>query len=540
MNLVIGIYGYILIPIQLIVGLIDEITPPIFSEKVSQELPDSLIFTLKDSGHQIHMESSEEVSDKIFKFIHKYEKNYNWICICDVSIYRPEYFKTGKEGVPMSLFQLNNTCFNKKRYGTLFLTTIQWFVMMLTNAMVIPLSIAYLFQLDVNETSIFLSNTFLLVGLFSLLQAFFGHRLPIIEGPAGIWWGVIFITYSINTQLGLNRMDIGRGMELGLIIVGFCLLCMSFTQMINKISSLFTPLVNGIFMLIMPLSMSGVLLKGILGIDPVQSYKNITLIISLMVLLFLLILTKFKRVKWIHSFSLLIGLMVGWLVYYLLGFKKSFSMEPLFTHPTFFFWGYPELNWGILSISLVTGILMLSNIAVSIQSMLIVKQSKVSKKIYENTGKVTGLSYMLSGMCGTVGLLPLASSSSVVQLSGISSRLPFILASFIMLSLGFFRGLSNLVSSIPDPVIYIVLFVLFIQLIEIGFKFFNLIEMNNNNLFIISLSLMIGIGAMYIPYTFIQQFHPIVGNIIGNGLLISIIIAISLEQSFKLLKLKHK
>ncbi|WP_134698761.1 purine/pyrimidine permease [Ammoniphilus sp. YIM 78166] len=415
-------------------------------------------------------------------------------------------------------------------------TMLQWFVMMLLNAMVIPLSIAHLFHLTAQETSLFLSNTFFFVGLFSLIQVLFGHKLPIIDGPAGIWWGVIFITFQINSQLGMDKLLIGQGLELGFIAVGVYLYAMGICRLTGKISALFSPLVNGVFMLIMPFSMSGTLLKGMLGLDSATSFNGKIAVSSILLFVFILFISRLKRIKWISSFSLLIGIVMGWLLFLLLGFRENIVLEPLFSYPTLFFWGMPQLDWGILSVTFITGFIMLAHVTVSIQSMALVSKKEISSQVYDSTSKISGISYVLTGLSGVIGLLPLASSSSVVSLSGVFSRVPFILASILMISLGFFRGMSNILSSIPEPVIYTVLFILFIQLVEIGFKFFELIEMNSKQLFIISFSLLLGMGVMFLPPSFIQLFHPVVGNIVGNGLVVAILCSVLLEQSFNLSK----
>jgi xanthine/uracil permease len=420
---------------------------------------------------------------------------------------------------------------------TLF-TTLQWFVIMLMNGMVIPLSIAHLFNLNAHDTSVFLSNTFFLVGLVSLLQVLLGHKLPIIEGPAGMWWGVIYITFQINKELGIDKTLIGQGLELGFIVVGFFLYVIGMCHLAGKISKLFTPLVNGVFMLIMPFSMSGILLKGMLGLDSTNQFNGKVALSSLFLFVFIILISRVKRLKWLSSFSLLTGIILGSLLFLALGFYKNIVLKPLFSYPTLFFWGVPELNWGILSVTLVTGFIMLSNVVVSIQSMALVSKKELSSDVYDNTSKITGISYVFTGLSGMVGLLPLASSSSVVALSGTFSRIPFIMASLCMLSLGFFKGLSNIVGSIPEPIIYTVLLIIFVQLVEIGFKFFELIEMNSNQLFIISLSLMVGMGVMFLPYNFIQLLHPIVGNVVGNGLVVAILSSVLLEQSFNFLQKK--
>lgn len=62
----------ITMPVQLLVGLEDKVTPPVLTESVYRLLPERKMYTtLKDCGHQIHMEKPEEVAKIIHDFLYK-------------------------------------------------------------------------------------------------------------------------------------------------------------------------------------------------------------------------------------------------------------------------------------------------------------------------------------------------------------------------------------------------------------------------------------------------------------------------------------
>jgi xanthine/uracil permease len=43
-------------------------------------------------------------------------------------------------------------------------------------------------------------RTFILCGVTSILQALWGHRLPLMEGPAGLWFGVFCLILGIGIR----------------------------------------------------------------------------------------------------------------------------------------------------------------------------------------------------------------------------------------------------------------------------------------------------------------------------------------------------
>ncbi|MHC8522061.1 purine/pyrimidine permease [Rossellomorea sp. H39__3] len=75
----------------------------------------------------------------------------------------------------------------------LVLAAFQWMAFMIAGSIAAPIAIADLFQLSPAETAGFIQRTIFVLGAASLIQALIGHRLPINEGPAGLWWGVFSI-----------------------------------------------------------------------------------------------------------------------------------------------------------------------------------------------------------------------------------------------------------------------------------------------------------------------------------------------------------
>jgi hypothetical protein len=65
----------------------------------------------------------------------------------------------------------------------LVLSTFQWAMFILAGCVVAPLAIGQAYGMMPQELADFVQRTFFVLGIASLLQAFFGHRLPIMEGP---------------------------------------------------------------------------------------------------------------------------------------------------------------------------------------------------------------------------------------------------------------------------------------------------------------------------------------------------------------------
>ena len=79
----------------------------------------------------------------------------------------------------------------------------QWMAFMVAGSIVAPIAIANLFGLSPEESAGFVQRTMFILGAAGLLQGLFGHRLPINEGPAGLWWA--FVLYGGLAPLCFRR-----------------------------------------------------------------------------------------------------------------------------------------------------------------------------------------------------------------------------------------------------------------------------------------------------------------------------------------------
>ena len=79
---------------------------------------------------------------------------------------------------------------------------VQYLVYFLAGSAIMPVIIGAYLGLDQAEIAQMLQRTFLLSGGVSILQAILGHRYPIIDGPAGLWMGLLIILAETCTSFG--------------------------------------------------------------------------------------------------------------------------------------------------------------------------------------------------------------------------------------------------------------------------------------------------------------------------------------------------
>src|SRR5699024_10580278 len=128
-----------------------------------------------------------------------------------------------------------------------FFGSMQWAFFILANIVVIPVSIGFAFGLPLEDIATLLQRTFFVVGITSLLQGLFGHKLPLNESPAGLWWS-LFLIYAGASAGSLSETNtVLRSLELGILIAGGLFILLSALKLMNPIKRLFTPLVTGTY-----------------------------------------------------------------------------------------------------------------------------------------------------------------------------------------------------------------------------------------------------------------------------------------------------
>ena len=112
---------------------------------------------------------------------------------------------------------------------------------MIAGSIAAPIAIADIYHLSPVETSAFVERTIFVLGIAGLLQGIIGHRLPINEGPAGLWWGVFTIYAGFVGTLYTSNIETLRELSGGMLLSGVFFFYFSAFGLIQKLAKLFTP-----------------------------------------------------------------------------------------------------------------------------------------------------------------------------------------------------------------------------------------------------------------------------------------------------------
>ncbi|KEO81170.1 purine/pyrimidine permease [Tumebacillus flagellatus] len=416
------------------------------------------------------------------------------------------------------------------RGALLGLQSLQWMIFLLANTIAAPIVVGAAFDLPPSDVSSLVQRMLFVSGGVTLLQVFFGHRLPLLEGAAGMWWALFLTLAAVAT--GGDKGAVLQQLEMGLLAAGVVLVILSLLPIMARLRDLFTPLVTGVYLVLLVVSLTGSFFKGMLGVTRTGEIDGTVALLSLVVILLVLILSLKGRGLW-RSMGPLIGIATGWILFAVCGFipkETNADPTPIFALPKFFAWGAPVWDTGIVLTSVLTGLILISNVVASILVIARTLNVDVTADTYRRGLFGNGVGALLSGVLSCIGPVPLSVSAGFISTTGIRSKRPFWIGALLVFLSGLFPLVGNFFATLPSEVAYAALFVPFAQMMGFGIRDLMALVPSQRNLLVIGLSLMVGIGVMFLPPAAFASLAPWLRSVVANGLLVGLILCLLLEH----------
>jgi xanthine/uracil permease len=423
----------------------------------------------------------------------------------------------------------------KERTVETVVASLQWFIFLLANSIVLPIVIGQVYHMTVDQIAELLQRTFLVVGLSSLLSGWIGHRLPIADGPAGIWLGIFVLMGEIAVSGHSHPFQVLQLLEGGMLVTGGVLLVIGATGLMNYMLELFTPLVTGVYLMLLSLQLSGVFLKGMIGVgDSLGEIKAGRVIVSFAVFILVFILSVWGR-SFFKSYAVLIGILVGWLAFILVnGFEQKVpAVSSAVSFPKVFAWGRPKLDAGMVVSAVFVAFVLISNIIASIAAMQQVIDQKEERRRLNQAGMISGVNNLLSSLFSSVGVVPLSIAAGFVRMTGQSRMKPYMIGCVLLIVSSFLPAIYQALSLLPGPIAYAAMLVSFTQMFGIGLNSILKSPLDERRLTIVGMSLSLGTAIMFLPQSVFQGLPAIGQYVVSNGIMIGMLLALLLEHIWR-------
>ncbi len=377
-----------------------------------------------------------------------------------------------------------------------------------------------------DQETLYLQKLFFLTGAVLLAQLRWGHRFPLVSGPAAV------LLIGVVSSRGTPLPAASTSMFLG----GALLVLLAMTGLLGYVRKLFTARVVAVVLLLIVFTLAPTIRDLIIG-QPggVGPLGNIAFAVVLVFATFSL--ERFLPGAW-RSGALFFAIAGGSAGYFAL-FPPTFPGEALARSP----WlsnfvsdltVRPVIVPGVLVSFLICYLALAVNDIGSIQALNeMLDPAHKDRRI--NRGLLwTGLANMASGVFGVLGPVNYSLSPGVLASTRSASRRPLILAGVCVLALSPFPRLIGLMGCVPSVVVGGVLAAIMASQFSAGLSLALKGEPGEGISFrggvIIGLPVLLGNIIAFLPADVVSSAPEPLRPIVGNGFVVGVAVVLLLEH----------
>jgi xanthine/uracil permease len=373
---------------------------------------------------------------------------------------------------------------------------------------------------------LYLQKLFFLTGAALFIQLVWGHRLPLISGPAAV------LLVGIISSQGFEASAINSSMMIG----GLFIAILASTGMFSYFRKLFTAQVIAAVLLLIVFTLAPTISDLMMDLGSgIHPATNIAFSISLAFIMFLL----YRRLPGAWKMVLIICSMVfGSIVYFFL-FPETFNEDALARESWlgFFFRDFtlePVFEPGVVVSFLICYLALTVNDLGSIQSVNeMLSPAHPDRRI--NRGiVVTGIANLMSGFMGVIGPVNYSLSPGVLTSTRCASRYALFPAAIFLVLLSSFPRLIAVMGSVPSVVIGgIMVYIMAAQLsagLQIAIKDCRESGFSFEKGIVVGLPLLLGNIVAYFPAQVLDSIPTLLSPVLGNGFVVGVVTALLLEH----------
>ena len=409
-----------------------------------------------------------------------------------------------------------------------FLTTcligLQWAAILICSTIILGKVVGTLHYPEPLNQILYLQKVLFICALTLFSQIFWGHRLPLLPGPAA----VLFVGVIASQGFRLNTI------YTSIIIGGIFITFLGASGLLKYLRRFFTPNVIAVVLLLIAFTIAPAIQNMIVGskngVDPLLNLGFAFALVFGMLLCY-----SFLRGIW--QSTLIIWAVIAGTLIYLFIFPDTFNQALPANIP----WCRDFFRQMNIQFSFAPGLIisfLFCYIALVINDLGSIQSVNEMLHVDDMDGRITrgifttGLANIASGLLGVIGPVDYSVSPGVIAATRCASRFTLVPVAIIMLLLAFSPMATGVIGNVPSVVIGAIL--AYVMMTQVGAGLMVAFEREKDFRFedglVIGVSILIGTLIAFLPGETFSSLSPFLKPILGNGFVMGVISALIMDQ----------
>ncbi len=413
--------------------------------------------------------------------------------------------------------KLKYTLDEKPPFSHTLLYGLQWLMIAIPN--VVTVSILAKLQFgngDIQMQTSYLQSVYFVYGLTMLVQAFWGHRMPLVVGSAAVLLvGILSAFSSASFNAIYTAIAIG----------GAVLLMVSLSGLLKKITRIFTPRVIVVILGLIAMTLAPVIIS--MMFEPGKEFFGFVFFLVGTIITFVLE----RLMKGIgKSLTVMIITVGGTAVYYLFNQLPEVASVSHTTDISKIIIK-PEFDLSVIIAFLVCFFALLINELGSIESLRSLIGAEEDGRIRRGCA-VTGAGNILAGMMGIIGPVDYSISPGIVSSTKCASRITIVPCAIGLIVCSLLPSAVVWLTQLPDMVIGLVLTYVVVLQLASAFEMMadKKIIANFSHSLTIALPLAVALIVAFLPDAVEVNLPLALQPILTNGFVIGVLLVVFLEH----------
>lgn len=398
--------------------------------------------------------------------------------------------------------------------GQLAMYAIQWFVLCIA-----VVSTSVFVATGTPEDRLFFSQKlFAVTGIAGLLQIVWGHRLPIVVGPAAVLLVGVMASLAASAEVSAIYSSIAIG--------GVLITLLTIGGLMRYVQRIFTPRIVVVILMLIATTLAPTIKNLVFPAHASHNEHLFGLLFAVVGVVLMVVANRnLKGVA--KSLVIPMALVVGSIAYFAI-FDAPQHVSSAASWRGLLIDGF-VFDWSLVVAFVICYIALAINDIGSIESLGGMLGIKDMDKRMKRGVRITGIMNIVAGSMGVLGPVNYSMSPGVIASTGCASRYALIPATLLLAACALFHDVIWVLTAIPSPVIGVIL--LFLMGTQLAASFEMMQSSRSATTFADALTLGLPIMVAMLFQLMPKGIAPaVIQPLVGNGFAMGVIVVMIMEH----------